>query len=242
MLQKPTTLKQPACRLHRETQSVIEPVDDSQRSTSQLPATQTAPLPSSANSDHTYCVTDSPRKLNRKLDDVTSGITWMKRRLKTERQKAFRLRKRVQSLGAVVKSLQQRNLILSSAMEMLEKTFSGVPLAIMKRIVEYRGKMFSRKSYPEQLRTFALTLQFYSTKAYNYVRKHFNLALPHVSTIRRWFQNINGYPGFTAEAFSALQARASCLSCNGEELLCSLMIDEMSVRKHVEWSGTRMLT
>jgi hypothetical protein len=52
-----------------------------------------------------------------------------------------------------------------------------------------------------------LTLAFYSLKAYNYVRRTFHLALPHPSTLRQWFQGVNGQPGFTEEAFKALSVR-----------------------------------
>lgn len=33
---------------------------------------------------------------------------------------------------------------------------------------------------------FALTLNFYSTKAYNYVRDKFNYSLPHPATLCKW--------------------------------------------------------
>lgn len=42
-----------------------------------------------------------------------------------------------------------------------------------------------KKKYSPELRTFALTLQFYSSKAYRYVRKTFNNLLPEPSTIRK---------------------------------------------------------
>jgi len=54
--------------------------------------------------------------------------------------------------------------------------------------------------YPVQLRSFALTLNFYSLKAYNYVRKVFKNRLPSPSTIRSWYSNTNGAPGFSQDA------------------------------------------
>jgi len=103
----------------------------------------------------------------------------------------------------------------------------------------HRGKKMMRKSYPAELRAFALTLQFYSTKAYNYVRKHFQLALPHPRSIRRWYESLDGQPGFTGEAFAAMQARADLCKATGKSILCALMIDEIAIRKHVEWTGTK---
>lgn len=39
--------------------------------------------------------------------------------------------------------------------------------------------------YDEDVRAFALTLHFYSPRAYNYVREKFDKHLPHVATIRK---------------------------------------------------------
>ena len=60
--------------------------------------------------------------------------------------------------------------------------------------------------YSPELRSFALTLQFYSTKAYSFVRKSFQLALPHPSQVRRWYSKVPAEPGFTEPAFQALNA------------------------------------
>ena len=80
--------------------------------------------------------------------------------------KVLRLRRNVVSLKSVVDSLRKERLVSEPCEEMLERTFSGVPLEVMKRIVSQKHKKLSRKSYPPELRAFALTLQFYSTKAY----------------------------------------------------------------------------
>ena len=42
-------------------------------------------------------------------------------------------------------------------------------------------------------------------KAYEFVRKTFLKALPHVATVRKWFSRIGGGPGFSEEALELLQ-------------------------------------
>ncbi|CAL1295195.1 unnamed protein product [Larinioides sclopetarius] len=42
------------------------------------------------------------------------------------------------------------------------------------------------KEFPVELRAFALILSFYSSKAYEYVRKTFVNCLPHPVTLRKW--------------------------------------------------------
>lgn len=55
--------------------------------------------------------------------------------------------------------------------------------------------------FTSEMRKFAITLQFYSSRAYEYVRKSFKNVLPHQKTITKWYKVINGNPGFTSEAF-----------------------------------------
>ena len=108
---------------------------------------------------------------------------------------------------------------------MLETTFSGVPKELMKRLVTQK-KRKNPGGYPKD--TFAMTLKFYSVKAYKYVRESFDLGLPHPSVISSWYNVIYGEPGFT----KVLAGRQ-----DGQELVCSLMLDEMSIHKHVQWDG-----
>ena len=87
---------------------------------------------------------------------------------------------------------------------MLNLHFAGIPLALIKRI----KSGVKRAKYSKQLKAFALTLQFYSSKAYNYVRQTFNLGLPHPSVIRSWYTKIPAEPGFTDLSFRALSVAA----------------------------------
>eukprot|EP00112_Aurelia_sp_Birch-Aquarium-sp1_P019768 Seg4956.1 transcript_id=Seg4956.1/GoldUCD/mRNA.D3Y31 product="DNA transposase THAP9" protein_id=Seg4956.1/GoldUCD/D3Y31 len=108
----------------------------------------------------------------------------------------------------------------------------------MKRLTS--GKVSGKgKKYPPQLRSFALTLQFYSAKAYDFVRKTFNLALPRQSQARRWYSKVPAEPGFTQPAFQALSAKVQEAEKEGKTVLCSLMLDEMAIKKHVSWDGKR---
>ena len=66
-------------------------------------------------------------------------------------------------------------------------------------------KKKSPGAYPPELRALAMTLKFYSTKAYNYVRD-FDLGLPHVS-IWRWCDSVNVEPGFTKDVLTAMKAK-----------------------------------
>lgn len=95
---------------------------------------------------------------------------------------------------------------------------------IIKEILDGKKKMFS----PE-LRKFAVTLQYYSPKAYTYVRKTFKNILPHPRTLRRWYMVVDGKPGFTSEAFAVLKEK-----CKIDPVYCNLTVDEVCIKKYVE--------
>lgn len=85
------------------------------------------------------------------------------------------------------------------------------------------------------MRTFAITLHFYSPKAYRYVRSIFDNKLLSVSTIRKWYTAINGKPGFSDEAFEALKFKANEANSNGKEILGCVIFDEVAIRKQEEF-------
>ena len=62
-------------------------------------------------------------------------------------------------------------------MEKLDQKLSGIPLELMKRLAS-RKKSGKGMKYPLEIKSFALTLQFYYAKAYEFVRKAFNLHCP----------------------------------------------------------------
>ncbi|KAG5895308.1 hypothetical protein JTB14_029141 [Gonioctena quinquepunctata] len=56
-------------------------------------------------------------------------------------------------------------------------------------------------------RQYSEALHYYSPAAHYYVRRISNTCLPHTRTLSRWFQSIDGEPGFTSESFEALRLK-----------------------------------
>ena len=131
--------------------------------------------------------------------------------------------------------LKEKSLISSNCESILHESLFGTALlALMERIISIK-KSDKRYRYSEELRLFAITLQFYSSTAYNFVRKTLNLALPHAAQIRKWYSKVPAEPGFTEQSFDALQASIISTREKGNEVLSSLMIDEMAIRTPAEW-------
>lgn len=93
-----------------------------------------------------------------------------------------------------------------------------------------------KQEYDERLKAFAITLHLLSPKAYNYVTKTFNTALPHPKTLGRWHSSVNAERGFSDEVFRALKEHNINAKNNP---ICALMLDCMAVRKKLEWDGQR---
>jgi septal ring factor EnvC (AmiA/AmiB activator) len=91
---------------------------------------------SSPNNDHDV----SPRKLKKKLKNANQKVTKLQKKFKVSQQKSRRLKTKVNSLKAITKQLREKNLITSTCEEMLERNFSGVPVALLKRMNLSSGK------------------------------------------------------------------------------------------------------
>ncbi|XP_071749625.1 uncharacterized protein [Lepeophtheirus salmonis] len=116
---------------------------------------------------------------------------------------------------------------------------SDLPKNLLKRMKIGSGIKGRRSSYSPELRAFALTLSFYSTKAYSYARKTFDLCLPSLSTIRNWYSNVDSDLGFTQSSFDILKSKATKALESKEEIFVNLTLDEMSVFKKILWNGKR---
>lgn len=110
----------------------------------------------------------------------------------------------------------------------------GIPREIVKRMLQEERSEGNK--YPEELRRFALTLNFLSSKAYEYVRNKFENALPHPSTLKKWYSHINGEPGICQEALMAIK---NLISTQQENAVAALIFDEMSIRRQIEFDGKR---
>lgn len=92
--------------------------------------------------------------------------------------------------------------------------------------------------YPAAVRAFCLSLYYYSPRCYEYFREKFNNTLPHPSTLLDWLSNsnIDVSSGICKHSLDVIQERAKQMMQNGKSLICNLVFDEVSIRKHIQYS------
>lgn len=127
-------------------------------------------------------------------------------------------------------------MVSEESISVLKKCSEGVADLLKKRASKASNAP-SQHKYSQALRSFALTLNFYSLRAYRFARKAFDTCLPHQRTLAKWCSNMEVRAGFTQYAFDALQSKANASREKGKCLKVALSVDEMAIRQHVEWDG-----
>ncbi|CAB3241886.1 unnamed protein product [Arctia plantaginis] len=126
-------------------------------------------------------IPDTPRKQRLKKRIIHLEDIAKRRRLRCNALYASRrrLKKKVKDVSRMLSELKDKRLINQGEVNLLEDCNVSAA-ALIKRMVK-------KKQYSPELRKFALTLYFYSPKAYSYIRSTFNTRLPHPSTLRKWY-------------------------------------------------------
>jgi THAP domain/Transposase protein len=151
--------------------------------------------------EHNYILNLSPRGIKRKYDAMLAATnkrcTEMVNRLHGVRRKLLRRQKKLNNMKDIITQLKSRKDMSEEAVTVIEQCFGSLPAELLRRKLTVK----KNEPYSDLIRSFAMTLHFYSAKAYNFVRSSFRQALPHPATLRKWCTSVDGRPGFTAEAF-----------------------------------------
>ncbi|KAM7313880.1 uncharacterized protein ISCGN_003667 [Ixodes scapularis] len=175
--------------------------------------------------DHNYSVV-SPRQHRDLLRSTRRKLQRARKLLKQAKKKVNRKTARIKKLNVLLRELRRR--LPGSAVNIVD-----IYTDTMRNLVLRRSRK-PKNMYAEDVRKFALTVHFYSAKAYKFLRKHVRLL--HASALRKWAVVIDGNPGFTRESFNRVTQEVQ-----KGRLLVSLMVDEMSIKKQVDWDGKEVI-
>ena len=119
--------------------------------------------------DHNYASKKVP---------VTPTKALLRKRVKRLKDKLRYREKRIERLEDFVSNMKGKELITDNCSSILLEKFSALPLELFKHEHKNLGQAKNRLSYSEEMRKMAVTLHFYSPRAYKYMRSFFNSASP----------------------------------------------------------------
>lgn len=171
--------------------------------------------------DHGYASKNSPLK---QMKVYKKQLRDKKKIIKNLRRKNLRKEKTIKGL---ILRLQQCRVLSEELGNDLSENFGHMSMALFKNEVCNASKK-SGSRYLEEIKEFAISLHFYSPRAYRFVRKSLNL--PHPSTIRSWAINIDCEPGFLQTGIDFVTKKST-----ENQKDCAIVIDEMSIKEQLQW-------
>ncbi|CAB3997104.1 DNA transposase THAP9 [Paramuricea clavata] len=153
----------------------------------------------------------------------------LKRKIKALQQKLRRREMKARNMKQLINTLKKKLLIKQDEAELLHHNFNGLNLSLFNNVMKNKAQTCGRR-YTDQIKEFAVTVHFYSPKAYNFVRTI--IPLPAPSMIKSWASSVKCNPGFITEAFEILKHE---IKDHPEKKDCSLVFDAMAIRKQTLW-------
>ena len=147
------------------------------------------------------------------------------RTIKTLRQKNIRKEKAVKRL---VRQLQKSKMMSEEAGNSIGNNFGHMSIELFKNQQKNAEKQAGSR-YSEEIKEFAISLQFYSPRAYKFVRK--SSSLPHPSTLRAWSSNIEFEPGFLKNSLLYVESQVK----ENQQDCIIIIIDEVAIKKQLQW-------
>ena len=181
-----------------------------------------SPSPSNVAFDHAYA---SKADVASKAKVSANQVAHLKQKVKALKQRVRRCDVRIRNLSALLSVLQKQKLVTNEQHDMLENNFSGVGKKLFQDQIQ-NAKSTHGYRYSTETKQFALTLHYYSPRAYNFVRRIFKL--PHASNICKWNGSIDCEPGFLRNVIDFLGKQAKTDQTLQD---CVLIVDAMAIRK-----------
>ena len=127
--------------------------------------------------------------------------------------------------------LVDRNLLHQDLCEQLKQQFPGMSGEILANHFGNMNKKHQGYRHTDDAKKFALTLHFYSPRAYEFVRPIFSL--PHLRSLCAWTSSVDCEPGFFNDVFDHVE---KLVEKDGKNADVSLSVDDMGISQGREWN------
>ncbi|XP_022172289.1 uncharacterized protein LOC111035086 [Myzus persicae] len=175
---------------------------------------------------------DSPGRLflKRGITHFSTAMQAKSKKVKMLQQTVRRQKQKIKSLSSIIEQLKNEHLLNEDASDVLIESFGKH----QDLITNWRRKNLGlsiKGKYSPLVRQLALSLHFYSSRAYEFVRKEFNTVLPHSRTLSKWYAHIDANPSFTKESLKMLSLKQKN---SNYPIICSLEYDGTSYYGRVD--------
>ena len=155
----------------------------------------------------------------------------LKQKVKNLQQQLRRAKQKAKTMDDVITKLKQEKIINAKEAEAMHLSFEDTQLNFLYNFRDNMKAAPSARRYTDEIKEFALTLHYYSPRAYKYVRSI--IPLPNPSLVRKWSSSFKCEPGFIEDAFTSLSKQISNSPKNKD---CCLVADAMAIRKQMLWN------
>ena len=115
--------------------------------------------------------------------------------------------------------MRKNQLLSDDASVKITNAFSGLDSSVISSHYKNMNRTPVGRRYPGEVKRFALTMNFYSPRAYEYLRAVFSL--PHSSFLSNWYTSVNCDVGFFKDVFLELKNKVEEDPANADcTLLC----------------------
>ena len=164
-------------------------------------------------------------------EELNETIRNLKKELKTLRQKVKRRKEKITSLKGIVENLRDKSSISDETAINLEENFTGMSSELIKNQLKNQARNPKGRRYCDEVKRFALTLNFYSLRAYEYFRSVFSL--PHANSLIEWTSSVDCEPGIFIDVFKSLKEKIDDVRTHAD---CALLCDAMTIKSAVTYN------
>jgi len=106
---------------------------------------------------------------------------------------------------------------------------------LSKALVTMQVLHKNRKPWTRAEKNVSMSLYYKSPSTYKHMHRN-KIVLPDESTVRRWLNSISYSTGFSPKFMEQLKLKADCMSF--KERKCVILLDEMAIKKYIEYNKT----
>ena len=202
---------------HEASKSTVDLIVLKDKETNTTGFSYTLTTPYRPQLDHSYC------------SKFTALEQKLKKEVKRLGRKLARKEERISGIAKALQDLKKEKLLSKEFASVLEGQFTGLPLQLFKNQKKNQTRS-NGCQYDDEVKKFSLTLNYYSPRAYRFLRSVFKL--PHPRTLKTWASSVDAAAGHLLHVYKKLSERVEQDPYAAD---CSLIVDGMHLSEDTSY-------